>query len=97
MLEFEPEIADAYEMSVELRLVSDLADKLGATVGAHRLHALESSCKAIAQPASHDDSDSRRGGGAPALFDSSAEATTTIVAAIPRASVTAASAAPERA
>jgi hypothetical protein len=55
VLEFEPEIADACEQSVELRLVSELPDELGATRVAHWRHALDSARQATAQLASHDD------------------------------------------
>jgi hypothetical protein len=55
VLEFEPEIADACEQSVKLRLVSDLANELGATGVAHGRHSLKRSRQAIAQPAAHDD------------------------------------------
>jgi hypothetical protein len=34
-LQFEPEIPNAHEKSVELRLVGDLADELGTTGVAH--------------------------------------------------------------
>jgi hypothetical protein len=55
VLEFEPEIADACEQAVELRLVGDLADELGATGVAHERHPLKGSREAIAQLAAHDD------------------------------------------
>jgi hypothetical protein len=55
VLQLESEIADAYEQSVEVCLVSDLADELGPTGVAHWRHPLKSFREAIAEPAAHDD------------------------------------------
>jgi hypothetical protein len=55
LLQLESEIADAYEQSVEVCLVRDLADELGPTGVAHWRHPLKSFREAIAEPAAHDD------------------------------------------
>jgi hypothetical protein len=55
VLQLESEIADACEQSVEVCLVSDLADELGPTGMAQWPHPLKSFREAIAEPAAHDD------------------------------------------
>jgi hypothetical protein len=60
VLQLEPEIADAREHSVELRLVSDLADELGPTAVAYKRHSLKGRREAIAEPAAHNNSDPGR-------------------------------------
>jgi hypothetical protein len=54
-LELEPEVPDARQQAVQLRLVDDLAHELCDARAAHGRHAVESGGEALAQPPAYRD------------------------------------------
>ena len=56
-LEGEPQVADAGEQAVQLRLVDDLADELGCAGAWYDRHAIEGCGEALADTLAHRDPD----------------------------------------
>ena len=54
-LELEPEVADAREQAVQLRLVDDFAGELGGADAWHKRHAVKRAGEPMAQPAAYRD------------------------------------------
>lgn len=58
-LEREPEVADAREQPVQLRLVGELADELRGAAAPHERHAVERCGEALAEVLAHRDPNSQ--------------------------------------
>ena len=57
--QLEPEVADAREQTVELRMVDDHAGKLADASALRERHAVEGAGEALAQPPAHRDPNSQ--------------------------------------